>query len=104
MRLIRPVLFAASLVVVVSGCSASVGSTPTVSTDKLETTIADKLEAQVGQRPEKISCPDALKGKVGTKVRCSLTDGSTTYGISVTTTSVKDKNVRFNILVDDKPQ
>jgi type 1 fimbria pilin len=103
-RLFRSALLAVGLVVAFSGCSVSIGSTPTVSTDKLESTIADKLEAQVGQRPDSVSCPDALKGKVDATVRCSLTSGSTTFGITVTTESVKGKNVRFDIQVDDAPQ
>lgn len=106
MRASRSVLAVAAVVLVTSGCSfsASVGPTPKVSTDKLEKTISDKLEAQVGQRPDSVSCPDPLKGKVGETVRCSLTSGPTTYGMTVTANAVEGKKVSFDIQVDDTPQ
>lgn len=103
-HVLRSVFLSAVLVLVVSGCGGSSDSTPSVSTDTLESTITDKLEAQVGQRPDSVSCPDALKGKVGETVRCTLTSGTTSYGITVTAESVKGKNVQFDIQVDEKPQ
>jgi hypothetical protein len=97
---------AAAIVLAASGCtvSGSMGSTPRVSTGTLESTIAERLEAQVGQRPDSVSCPDELKGKTGETVRCSLTSGPSSYGITVKVTSVKDERVRFDIQVDDSPQ
>jgi hypothetical protein len=103
---LRPALSAVVVVAALSGCSVrgSVGSPPAVSTDTLESTIADRLEAQVGQRPDSVSCPDRLEGTAGDSVRCTLTSGDSTYGITVTAKSVKDDRVGFGIAVDEAPQ
>jgi hypothetical protein len=103
---LRPALAAMVVVVAMSGCSVrgSAGSTPSVSTDTLESTISDRLEAQVGQRPDSVSCPDRLQGTVGDTIRCTLSSGDSTYGITVTAKSVKDERVGFGIEVDEAPQ
>ena len=86
-----------SLVLV--GCSSS--SEVSVSKEKLATTIADKLEQQVGEKPDRVDCPDDLPGKVGKSVTCELAaqDGST-VGVTATVTSVEGGSVKFDIQVD----
>ena len=56
----------------------------------------------VGQRPDNIDCPGSLKGEVGNKMRCVLTEGQTRLGVTLRVKSVKDGKINFTILVDQK--
>lgn len=87
-----------------TGCSFSLGSDLKVSTAELEKQVSSSLEKTVGQKPDSVTCPDELKGEVGEKVRCTLTSGTTTYGLTATVTAVEGKDVKFDIKVDDQPQ
>lgn len=101
---IRTIFIAMSAALVLAtGCSASTGDSA-VSGKTLAAQVSTQLEKQVGQKPEKVACPDPLKAKVGATARCTLTDGDTELGVTVTTKSVKDGTVNFNILVDDAPK
>ncbi|MFJ6636088.1 DUF4333 domain-containing protein [Streptomyces sp. NPDC091376] len=87
------------------GCSGSVSvgnSEPKLSSDKLATTVSEKLAATTGQPKPDITCPEELAGKVGATTRCTLTanDGST-LGVSVKVTSVEGKQINFDIKADD---
>ncbi|MGW1293893.1 DUF4333 domain-containing protein [Streptomyces sp. NPDC002533] len=89
------------------GCSGSVSignSEPKLSSDKLATTVSEKLAATTNQPAPDITCPEDLVGKVGTTTRCTLTakDGST-LGVSVKVTSVEDNKINFDIKADDTP-
>ncbi|HJB64151.1 MAG TPA: DUF4333 domain-containing protein [Candidatus Microbacterium pullistercoris] len=57
----------------------------------------------MGQAPDDMTCPDDLPGEVGGEMRCELTAGSDTLGLTVTVTSVEDTTVNFDIEVDDMP-
>ncbi|MEE4493957.1 DUF4333 domain-containing protein [Streptomyces sp. NPDC050529] len=91
--------------VLLVGCSGSVSvgnSEPKLSKDKLGTTVAKKLAATTGQPTPDVTCPEDLVGKVGTTTRCTLTAGDgSTLGVSVTVTSVVDKQINFDIKADD---
>lgn len=87
-----------------AGCSGEVhlGGTPKLSKDKLADTVAQKLADTTGRPKPDITCPEDLKGTVGTTTRCTLTaaDGST-LGVTVTVTSVDGSQVNFDIKADD---
>lgn len=80
-----------------TGCG---DSTPTVKQSKVEDEISQQLEAKVGQAPDDISCPGDLKGKVGEKMRCTLTAGSDKLGVTVKVKKVDGKKVDFDFEVD----
>ncbi len=87
------------------GCSGSVSvgnSDPKLSSDKLATTVSEKLAATTNQPEPDITCLEDLAGKVGTTTRCTLTanDGST-LGVSVKVTSVEGDQINFDIKADD---
>jgi hypothetical protein len=86
--------------VMVAACSSG---PPMVAKNDLAGEISNQLKQQVGRAPDSVTCPDDLKGEVGTKERCELKDGSDTYGVTVTVTSVKGTDVKFDIKVDEKP-
>jgi hypothetical protein len=51
-----------------------------------------------------VECPDDLDLKVGATTRCTLTDGGTRLGVTVTVKSVaEDGNADLDIEVDDEP-
>ncbi|BCJ36705.1 hypothetical protein Athai_42080 [Actinocatenispora thailandica] len=83
---------------------AGCGGTSSVSRSEVEKQVSQQLTAQVGRKPDKISCPGSLKAKVGTTMRCTLTDSGKSYGVTVKVTSVDGSNVKFHIQVDNKPK
>ncbi|MFC9028338.1 DUF4333 domain-containing protein [Streptomyces arboris] len=98
-------LSAAAAGVLLVGCSGSVSignSEPKLSSDKLATTVAEKLAATTNQPKPDITCPEDLVGKVGTTTRCTLTAGDgSTLGVTVTVTSVEDEKINFDIKADE---
>ncbi|WP_285758206.1 DUF4333 domain-containing protein [Nocardiopsis ansamitocini] len=64
---------------------------------------AEQLTETVGQAPDEVACPEDLPAEVGAEIRCELTAGGQTYGMTVTTTSVEGNDVNFDIKVDDQP-
>lgn len=76
----------------------------TVGKNQVAAIIGNKLFQQVGERPDSVTCPENLKGVEGATLRCELTDGPDTYGISVVVTAVKGGDVRFDFKVDDHPK
>lgn len=101
---IRRLMVAAAGVLLV-GCSGSVtigNSEPELSSDKLATTVAEKLAATTNQPKPDVTCPEDLVGKVGTTTRCTLTAGDgSTLGVTVTVTSVEDEKINFDIKADE---
>ncbi|MDQ1024619.1 hypothetical protein QF035_002201 [Streptomyces umbrinus] len=67
-------------------------------------TISDKLAADTGKRPDRVTCPEHLPARVGATIRCELTAGSDTLGVIVTATSVNGKQVNYNFKVDDSTE
>ena len=80
-------------------------STTMLKASTVATSAEDALEKQIGTRPT-ITCPDDVEAKIGKKARCTLTAGDdpTTYGVTVTVTSVEGKKATFNVRVDEQPQ
>lgn len=94
---LAPMLGAAALALTACGSSE-------VPADELSEQVKTSLTEQVGQEPEKVDCPDPLPAEDGSEVRCTLTHGGTSYGITVTSTGEQDGQVAFDILVDEQPQ
>ncbi|HEX7427110.1 MAG TPA: DUF4333 domain-containing protein [Mycobacterium sp.] len=94
----------APLVVGLAGCPTAVAQTVTVDKETVAAAVSDQLAKRVGRPPDSVTCPEDLKGVVGTQLRCELVAGNDTYGVTVTVTSVKGTTVNFDIAVDDKPQ
>lgn len=91
------------VVLAVAGCSAEVRTENRVSPESLQTSVADALEKQVGQRPESIDCPDGIDAEKGAETRCVLEHQGTRYGVSVTVNSVDGGNVKYDVQVDEQP-
>jgi hypothetical protein len=91
---------AAAAFLVLTGCSG----TPTVAQSDVEDQVSTQLAKQVGQTPDGVSCPGDLTGEVGEEMRCELTAGGQTIGLTVTVTKVDGSDVGFDIQVDDEVQ
>lgn len=75
-----------------------------VSAEDLSDEVRSSLTEQVGQEPDDVDCPDALPADEGSEVRCTLTHGGTSYGVTVTSTGEQDGTVGFDVQVDAQPQ
>lgn len=82
-----------------SGLLAGCGAGKVEAAD-VETQISEQLEAQVGERPDSVDCPEDLPAEVDAMITCDLTtvDGDE-LGVEVTVTSVEDDTVNFDIEV-----
>lgn len=95
-----PVVVATVLLGLTAGC----GGAKEVKSGALEKQVSTQLTKSVGQKPDSVDCPKGLKAEKGATTRCSLTAGSSTYGVTVRTTKVDGDKVAFAIKVDDKPK
>jgi hypothetical protein len=95
------VLLLAAPVVALTMTACGAGS---VSAADVETQSEDRLEEQVGTRPD-ISCPEDLPAETGAELRCTLTaEGDPAeYGVTVTVTSVEGDSAQFDVQVDEQP-
>ncbi|MFD5893207.1 DUF4333 domain-containing protein [Streptomyces sp. NPDC060366] len=64
-------------------------------------TISDKLAADTDKRPDRVTCPEHLPARVGATIRCRLTAGSDTLGVTVTAISVNGNQVNYSLKADD---
>jgi len=87
----------------VDGSDVKFDMVETVDKNQVATEISDKLNQQVGRKPDSVVCPDNLKGVTGATLRCQLTDGGDTYGVHLNVTSVDAGTVNFDMKVDDQP-
>ncbi|MEU0497151.1 DUF4333 domain-containing protein [Mycobacterium sp. NPDC006124] len=89
----------------VDGDKVNFDMVETVDKDDVAKQISDQLAQQVGEKPEKVTCPDNLKGTKGATLDCELTDQGQTYGVTVTVTDVQDGgDVLFDFKVDEQPK
>lgn len=90
-----------------SACEAEVSvGERTVNRDQLELEAIRLLEAETGQKPASVECPEDLKAEVEAAETCELVDQSGNhYDMEITITSVDDDgNAKFNIQVGDIKQ
>lgn len=82
-------------------CLALAGCSSTVDAADVESQISEQLEAQLGEAPDSVDCPEDLPAEEGAEIRCELTVAEETLGVTVTVTSVEDDTVNFDIQVDE---
>jgi hypothetical protein len=80
------------------------GCSDTIPGEVLAAEAEDRLERQVGFRPD-IVCPEEVPAEVGSTTRCVLTAaGDTTeYGVTVTVEEIEDGDVIVGVRVDKEP-
>lgn len=88
----------------VDGSKVNFDIVETVNKDDVAKSISDQLAQQFGRTPDNVTCPNDLKGDVGATLRCQLTDQGSTFGVTVTVTSVASDDVKYGFKVDDQPE
>ncbi|MGK2854064.1 MAG: DUF4333 domain-containing protein [Microbacteriaceae bacterium] len=74
----------------------------TIGKEDIAEQIAAQISQRIGRAPESVSCPTDLEGHEGATLRCELTDGGKTYGVTVT--AVSHGTMSFDFKVDDQPR
>ena len=89
----------------VTGCSFnfSVGGPGAVSAEEVAEKSSAMLAEQVGETPDEFTCSEDLPPEVGAEIRCELTHGGESLGVTVTTTEVDGSDVKWDVQVDDAP-
>ncbi|AFR09746.1 DUF4333 domain-containing protein [Nocardiopsis alba] len=88
-----------------TGCSFefSLGGPSAVDAAEVAERSSEMLEEQIGQAPDDLTCSEDLPAEVGAEIRCELTHGGESLGVTVTTTEVDGNDVRWDVVVDDLP-
>jgi hypothetical protein len=105
-RILSLAVGAAAAAVLLSGCSFSLTpQIPEIAGSDVATSVEDKLEADVGTRPEVDCGSDPVLLEVGTTLTCVLTDPGTEleYDVVVTFTKVTGTDYEFDFKVADSP-
>ncbi|MCU1418433.1 MAG: hypothetical protein JWP32_2607 [Schumannella sp.] len=105
-RNLKLVLAGAAAALLLSGCTFSLTpQIPEVDASGVATAVEDKLEEQVGSRPDVDCGTDKVKLEVGSTLTCVLTDPGSglEYDTVVTFTSVKGTTYEFDFHVADSP-
>lgn len=89
--------FSLLVVAAVTGCSAGA-----VDQSDVEEQISAQLEAEVGQAPDRVECPEDLEAEVGATMTCLLYAGEDNIDVDVEVTSVDGDDVNFSIQVADE--
>lgn len=98
--MMRTIVAGGAMMVALPALAGCMGGTAVAQAD-VEEQVSSALEEQIGQAPDKVTCPGDLEGEVGTEMRCELEAQGETIGLTVTVTSVESNNVEFDIQVDD---
>ena len=105
-RKLTLVVAGAAAALLLSGCSFSLTpQIPEVDASGVATAVEDKLEEQVGTRPDVDCGTDTVQLEVGTTLTCVLTDPGSglEYDTVVTFTEVKGTTYQFDFKVADSP-
>lgn len=105
-RKLTLVVAAAASAVLLSGCTFSLTpQIPDVAGSDVATVVEDRLEQEVGSRPDVDCGEDSVQLEVGNKLTCVLTDPATglEYDVVVTFTEVKGTDYKFDFKVADSP-
>lgn len=105
-RKLPALLAGAATALLLSGCSFSLTpQIPEVPASDVATVVEDKLEEQVGARPEVDCGTNDVQLEVGNKLTCILTDPGSglEYDVVVTFTEVKGTEYAFDFKVADSP-
>jgi hypothetical protein len=105
-RKLALVMAAAASALLLSGCTFSLSpQVPEVAGSDVATVVEDRLEQEVGSRPDVDCGEDAVRLEVGGTLTCVLTDPATglEYDVVVTFTEVKGTDYAFDFKVADSP-
>lgn len=88
-----------------SGGMDTSGGGSSFSRSVIERNVKAALKQSVGKEPDSVDCPDTLTASTGATTRCTLTEGGTKYGLTVTVGNKTGANrYHLDVKVDDQPQ
>ena len=85
----------AGLLIGAVGCSPG---SKTVSKSDVESQISQKMTDAAGNKPDSVSCPNALNATVGAKMDCDMKIKDKRYGVNVTVTSIDGDTAKFDMV------
>jgi hypothetical protein len=88
----------AVLCTALAGCSKEI---PVVDKDTLERQLFERLATEWGHNPQEVKCPAGLRGEVGHKQACVVTDDGVDYNVFATVNAVSGDSVSFTIETGD---
>ncbi|WP_062214528.1 DUF4333 domain-containing protein [Streptomyces sp. NBRC 109706] len=97
-RIAAGTTLAALTVLLTGGCSSG---DPTIDKENVAEKVSAALTEETGQTPDDVTCAEDLPAEVGATVRCEVTAGSDTIGVTVTATAVEGTNAELDIQVDE---
>ena len=100
-RVIAGAVLGALPLLLSTGCSFSIGGPSAVGADRVAERSSEMLAEETGETPDEFTCADDLPAEVGAEIRCELTKGGDTVGVTVTTTGVDGGDVQWEVQVDD---
>ncbi|XKK41567.1 DUF4333 domain-containing protein [Nocardiopsis sp. ARC36] len=101
-RVVTGAVLGALPLLMATGCSFSFGGPGAVDAEEVAQRSGEMLAEEVGQTPDDLTCSDDLPAEVGAEIRCELTNGGETVGVTVTTTAVDGSDVRWDVQVDEQ--
>ncbi|WP_033303235.1 DUF4333 domain-containing protein [Nocardiopsis alkaliphila] len=92
-------------VLLATGCSFdfSLGGPGVIEAEQVAEKSSEMLAEQIGEAPDEFTCSEDLPAEVGAEIRCELTHGGESLGVTVTTTSVDGDQAEWDIKVDEAP-
>lgn len=86
-------------VLLTAGCAVEF-SVEGVPRDQVVEQATQVLEEELGDVVQDFNCPGDLPAQEGESMRCELTAGGQTVGVTLTTTKVNGSDVDFDVEVD----
>jgi hypothetical protein len=81
----------------VNGSDVKFDIVPMFDKDKVIQQISTKLTDPAGNKPDSVTCPGDLLGKVGAQLNCDMKVKGTPWGVTVTVTRVAGTDVFFDM-------
>jgi len=81
----------------VNGSDVKFDMVETVDKSQIAEQISAKMTDAAGNKPDAVTCPSDLPGKVGAQLNCDMKVKGTSYTMNVTVTSVNGSGVFFDI-------
>ncbi|GAB2503052.1 DUF4333 domain-containing protein [Nocardiopsis aegyptia] len=86
-----------------TGCSFSIGGPGVIAADEVAQRASEMLTEETGQAPDDLTCAEDLPAEEGAQIRCELTAGEDTLGVTVTVIWADGSDADLDVLVDDAP-
>jgi hypothetical protein len=82
----------------VNGSDVKFDMVETVDKGQIADQITSKLTDAAGNKPDTVTCPGDLLGKVGAQLNCEMKVKGASYNVNVTVTSVNGSDVLFDMV------